>query len=158
MKDYVLLALRSLTHRRTRSFLTIVGIFIGIATVVALLSLGQGLTDTIQEQFEQLGGDKITIMGSNGLAASPFVSATTAKPINEADRKAIEKIRGVDVAGGILYKSTGVSFKRQSKSTFAVGVPTDGSEKVFEETQFGKLISGRDFRAGDKDKTIIGHR
>ncbi len=158
VRDYVTLAVNSLAHRRLRSFLTIVGIFIGIATVVALLSLGQGLQDTIQGEFDKLGADKITVMGSNGLAASPFVSATTAKPIGENDRKAIQKIRGVDVAGGILYKSVGMTFKRQSASTFAIGVPTDGTQKVFEETQFGNLEQGRDLRDGDKNKIVIGAR
>ncbi|MBI4360243.1 ABC transporter permease [Candidatus Micrarchaeota archaeon] len=156
--DFLALAFQSLTHRRLRSFLTIVGIFIGIATVVALLALGQGLQDTIQGEFNKLGADKITVLGYNGLAATPFVSATTAKPISETDRKAIERIRGVDVAGGILYKSVGTSFKRETLSAFAIGVPTDGSQDVFEETQFGNLLEGRHLRDGDKNKVVIGFR
>ena len=55
MKDFFLLAFNNLKRRRLRSWLTMIGIFIGIAAVVALISLGQGLQNYINEQFEQLG-------------------------------------------------------------------------------------------------------
>lgn len=157
MREFLLLALRNLSHRRLRSLLTIIGIFIGIATVVALLSLGQGLQDTIAGEFQKLGADKITIMGSSGFTSSPLLSASTAKPLNSDDLKAVQKVRGVDLAGALLFKSSGVTFKRESKQTYVLGVPTDGSEKVFEETQFGNLLEGRHLRAGERDKVVVGH-
>ena len=158
MKDYFLLALRNLSHRRTRSFLTIVGIFIGIATVVGLLALGQGLQDTVVAEFQKLGTDKVTVVGYNGVTGGPLVSSTTEKPLNEDDVRAIRKIRGVDDASSLLMKGAGVSFKGQSKQTFIVGTPTDSSAKVLEETQFTELLQGRRLREGDSDKIVIGHK
>src|SRR3972149_3157110 len=61
LKDYFFLALGNLRHRGLRSWLTILGIFIGIAAVVSLISLGQGLQNFIGIQFEQMGGDTIII-------------------------------------------------------------------------------------------------
>jgi len=158
VKDYFLLAARNLSHRRTRSFLTIVGIFIGIATVVGLLALGQGLQDTVVAEFQKLGTDKVTVVGYNGVTGGPLVSSTTEKPLVEDDVRAIRKIRGVDDASSLLMKGAGVSFKGQSKQTFIVGTPTDSSAKVLDETQFTELLSGRRLREGDSDKIVIGHK
>ena len=52
MKDYFLLAFNNIKRRKLRSWLTMIGIFIGIAAVVALISLGQGMQDYINEEFE----------------------------------------------------------------------------------------------------------
>lgn len=55
IKDFFLLALQSLAHRKLRSWLTMIGIFVGIAAVVSLISLGQGLKEAIIGQFASIG-------------------------------------------------------------------------------------------------------
>jgi putative ABC transport system permease protein len=62
IKDYFKMAVSSILHRRLRSWLTMLGIFIGIAAVVALISLGQGLQGAINDQFAKMGKDKIIIV------------------------------------------------------------------------------------------------
>lgn len=54
--DYFKLAINGIMHRKLRSWLTMIGIFIGIIAVVSLISLGQGLQKLIDEQFEAAGG------------------------------------------------------------------------------------------------------
>jgi len=54
MKDYFSISINNLRRRKLRSWLTMVGIFIGIAAVVALISLGQGLQNAIKSEFERL--------------------------------------------------------------------------------------------------------
>jgi putative ABC transport system permease protein len=54
MKDYFSLSFNNLKRRKTRSWLTMIGIFIGIAAVVALISLGQGLQASVEKQFAAL--------------------------------------------------------------------------------------------------------
>ena len=61
IQDYFKIAFNSIRHRGLRTWLTLVGIFIGIAAVVALISVGQGLQGAIQAQFNDLGTDKILI-------------------------------------------------------------------------------------------------
>ena len=55
IKEYVLITLRSLKSRKIRSWLTMLGIFIGIAAVVSLISLGQGLEEALTATFSDLG-------------------------------------------------------------------------------------------------------
>ena len=93
MRDFFFLAFNNLRRRKLRAWLTILGIFIGIAAVVALISLGQGLQKYIDEQFEQVGGDKIIIqtktLGPPGSATNPALILTS------DDLEAIKEIRGV---------------------------------------------------------------
>ncbi|RLE30399.1 ABC transporter permease, partial [Candidatus Acetothermia bacterium] len=64
MGDLFWLAVRNVLHRRLRSWLTVIGILIGTAAVVALISIGQGLERSITQQVER-------IMGFNTLLITP---------------------------------------------------------------------------------------
>ena len=55
-------ALRGLTSNKLRSFLTMLGIIIGVGAVIALISLGAGANAAIAAQFESLGANQLTIM------------------------------------------------------------------------------------------------
>ena len=66
LKDYFILATRNLRKRKLRTFLTLLGIFISIATIFLLISLSLGLENLVEEQFEILGvstGDYAKILG-----------------------------------------------------------------------------------------------
>ena len=60
------LALKNIQSRRTRSWLTILGVLVGVTAVVALLSIGTGVQEAVLQQFEDIGYDIILIapMGS----------------------------------------------------------------------------------------------
>jgi len=55
IKDYLLFSWKEMKRRKLRSWLTLLGIIIGIAAVVALITLGQGLQNAIAQQFNALG-------------------------------------------------------------------------------------------------------
>ena len=88
MSNYVRLAIRNVRQRKLRSWLTMIGIFIGIAAVVSLLSLSQGLKSAINEQFVSLGSDKLVVQA----AGSGFGPPGTGVPVNleEADKRGIK--------------------------------------------------------------------
>lgn len=69
IRDLFRLALRNIGHRRIRSWLTVIGILIGTAAVVALISIGQGLQRTITDQVERIMGyNTLLISSSRGQA------------------------------------------------------------------------------------------
>ena len=61
LADKVLAAYDSLKQHRLRSLLTILGIVIGITTVIALQSLVNGLNKTVERQFKSIGADMISV-------------------------------------------------------------------------------------------------
>ena len=56
--DEFSIVIRGLTQRKIRSWLTVLGVVIGIAAIVALISVSTSLESSIKEQFEQFGTDK----------------------------------------------------------------------------------------------------
>jgi len=154
MKDHFLLAFSNLKRRGLRSWLTMIGIFIGIASVVGLISLGQGLQAAINEQFEQLGKDKIIIQSKT---IGPPGSATSEKLIlTTKDLETIRNVRGVKDVIGILMKTSILTFKDESNIAIAIGIdPEDIS--IFSEMQGFKVVEGRDLKKGDGLKAIVGY-
>lgn len=62
--DYMRMALHTIRNRSLRSWLTILGIVIGVTVVVALISISQGMQNSVKKQFEVIGYD--TIMVTSG--------------------------------------------------------------------------------------------
>ncbi|HTY43617.1 MAG TPA: ABC transporter permease, partial [Patescibacteria group bacterium] len=110
MKDHFFLAFSNLKRRGLRSWLTMIGIFIGIAAVVGLISLGQGLQGAINQQFEQLGKNTIVIESKT---VGPPGTATGNLILTTKDLDAIKSVRGVSDAVGILVRYTSQTFKQE---------------------------------------------
>jgi putative ABC transport system permease protein len=151
--DYFRLALIGIKQKGVRSLLTMIGIFIGIAMVVSLLSLGSGLQEAVNEQFQMMGTNIILIMPGAGLESMMGSSV----PVTEHDVDIIKKTRGVDVVGGLVTKISKVEYKDEVKYTWISGFPQDEARKIVEDMQQMKLESGRDLREEDKYKVLVGY-
>src|SRR3972149_9501804 len=101
MKDYLYLSLNNLRRRKLRSWLTMLGIFIGIAAVVALISIGQGMQEAIESEFESFGTDKITVQ-SRGTMGPPGSGTSQSTQLTSNDLETIQKVNGVKGAAGII--------------------------------------------------------
>ena len=154
MKDHFSLAFNNLRRRKLRSWLTMIGIFIGIAAVVALISLGQGLQGYLTETFEQMGANKLIVMPGSGMGIGMIASADK---LTDKDLEVIEKTKGVDMAAEIIYGSTLIKFKDEAKANFVIGLPTDETADVFKEIGGFETTEGRDLKEEDKYKIVIGY-
>ncbi|HLD72281.1 MAG TPA: ABC transporter permease [Candidatus Nanoarchaeia archaeon] len=155
LKDYFRLALHSVRQRKMRSWLTLLGIFIGIAAVVALISLSQGLESAIKEQFVKLGSDKV-IVQAIGSGYGPPGSGAVA-PLTKSDLDEIKKVKGVDQAFGRLIRSVKVQFDKEIEYTYAVSVPDDNEDlQLVIEVNNYELEQGRMLKKEDKYKAVLG--
>ncbi|MBI4439726.1 ABC transporter permease [Candidatus Woesearchaeota archaeon] len=154
IKDYFRIAISNLRKRRLRSWLTMVGIFIGIATIVALVSLGQGMKIAIDEQFSTLGVDKVIIQPRGGFAP-PGSSAITTE-LTTDDEEFVGRIKGIAETTSFAVTSVKFEFKDQVRHLQAFSIPTSGGRKLFEEVHNMKIEEGRDLAKGDKFKVAIG--
>ncbi len=126
--DYVRLAIRSARQRKIRSWLTMLGIFIGIAAVVALISLSQGLQEAIAAQFIKLGTDKLVVQAASSGFGPP--GTAVASPLVKKDKEAIEHTKGVDVAVGRLIRTMKLAFKDEEKYSYTISFPENGREQA----------------------------
>ena len=148
------MAFGNIKHKGVRSWLTMIGIFIGIAAVVSLISLGQGLEDAINEQFEAMGSNIIMIQPGAGVWSGMGSSAK----LGDHDKKIIERARGVNLAGGMISKLARVTYGSENTYTWVAGIPTDKSMKIIEDMASVRIADGRQFRPDDNYRAIIGIR
>lgn len=145
----------NMTQRKIRSWLTMIGIFIGITAVVSLISLGQGLQNAINEQFKFLGVDKITILPAG--MQSMDTGSTGISQLTQHDIDVIEKVRGVKAVSYRVTQTSKVSFKDVTKYRLVAGLPTDGDSSEIAESVGFRIETGRKLRSGDKYKVIVGN-
>ena len=154
--DYFIFALKGIKQRRMRSWLTMIGIFIGIAAVVSLISLGQGLENSITSQFEELGSDKLTLLGKAGSIVSPAASSLSGNPITENDLRIVESVSGVDYVVSMLMSSSEVVYRDESKNLLVYGLPPEESNDAFGGMSSWMAEEGRLLEGSDKYKIFIG--
>ena len=155
MKDFVSLSFNNLRRRKLRSWLTMIGIFIGIAAVVALISLGQGLQNAIEQQFEQFGSDRI-IVQERGLQGPPGSGTSLSSKLSDKDLEVVKDINGIEGAAGIIIKTGKIEKGDDIAFVFIYGLPQNKDEK--EIVNFFDIERGRDLRENDGDKAVVGVR
>ncbi len=156
--DYLKLALDGIANRKVRSWLTMVGVFIGIIAVVTLISLGQGLQKYIDRQFEAIGGDRIIVTpGGGGFQSGPPGGTLTSAKLHESDVDVVKRVRGVDMALGIIFVTADIEYNNKKKFGSVVGISTDPEYLPFlRDSDFSKVEKGGYLKKSDRYKAIIG--
>jgi len=154
IKDYFALAFGNLRHRGLRSWLTILGIFIGIAAVVSLISLGQGLQGFIDDQFQQVGGDKIIIQPK--IFAPPGSVTEQELILNKNDLEAVRKTPGVQDAEGVLTR-TGIVISGKEQNIIMISGLNEDYLNIFGNLDSLSVIEGRQIRDTDKSNVVVGY-
>lgn len=154
--DYFKIAFSNLTRRRLRSWLTVIGIFIGIMAVVGLVSLSQGMEEAILSEFKKIGTDRI-IISPGGAQMGPVSAFITPTKFTEDDYNVVKKIRGIAMSARIYSETAYITQKKETKQQLVWGFPTDSNSLAFYKTQSQFDIGeGRLLRGSDKYKTMIG--
>ncbi len=154
IKDYFQLAMKNLGKRKLRSWLTMIGIFIGIAAVVSLIGLGEGLRNAITSQFGELGTDKLTIQ-AGGVQYGPPGSGVV-NPLKISDLDKIKSLPGIKTAVSRLIRTGKIEFNKRQEMVYIASMPDGADRKLIEETINLDIDSGRLLKDGDKYKVVVG--
>ena len=110
-RDYMLFTWGHIKHNSLRTWLTMIGIFVGIATIVSLISLGTGLEEAITSRFSSLGADKIIVQNSQTLFAPP--GQGTVDKLNDRDLRVVKQTKGFKLVIGRLLRFESIGFKNK---------------------------------------------
>lgn len=121
-KESFLMAWESLIANKMRSILTMLGIIIGVAAVIALVSIGNGVKQDIQNSISSLGSNLLMVMP--GAPRTPGVrpSAGSMKSLKVSDYEAISKLDGVKAASPMTNGSYVVIYQNKNWTTSVSGV------------------------------------
>ena len=156
LNDIFKLSYRNLLKRKKRTFLTLLGMFIGIAAVVALVSLGQGLQKTINDQFEKIGADKIIIQAKE--VTQGLGGAKASGKLLKSDLDVIDNVQGVEVVSGQLFLAAKVEFNDVQRIRYLSSLPNKPRQaELIIQLNTWEVEEGRMLSHDDKGKVIIGY-
>jgi putative ABC transport system permease protein len=148
----LLLALRSIRRNLMRSFLTILGIVIGVAAVITMVTLGNGATQSVSDQISSMGSNLLMVMpgqrfGPGAEAGAPFKSADI-----EAIRNQITSAR---LVAPIVTKSATAVYQANNWSTVVTGTSNDYFEAGNWEIAAGRYFTEAEEKSG-KAVCVVG--
>lgn len=154
--DYFGLAFKNLKHRGIRSWLTLLGIFIGVAAVVSLIMLGNGLKAGINSQFGVSSTEVITVQ-AGGLNSYGPPGSGVANKLTKDDADAIEKLSTIDVAIGRNIETFKIEFNDKTEFTPGFGLAEGEKKKWDYEMQGLSIEKGKLLNDNDNKKVLLGN-
>jgi putative ABC transport system permease protein len=140
----LLLALREIRRNVMRSFLTILGIVIGVAAVITMVTLGNGATAQVTEQISSLGTNLLEVRPGQGFRGPGGVRSTADMfKINDAEVIARE-ISGAAAVAPTASQTIQAIYGSENRSTTATG-----SVNAYLQVRNWRLKSGREFTDGE---------
>ena len=156
IQDYFILSLKNLRHRGIRSWLTLLGIFIGVAAVVALISLGSGLKLAVSSQFDISSTEIITVQ-AGGISGFGPPGSNVVNPLTIDDLEQIEKLSSVKNAIRRNIASGRLEYKDKLIFGSVMSVPSgEDRDFVYEQLDI-ETIAGRLLKDADVKKVFLGY-
>lgn len=121
--ETIKLALRAISRNMLRSFLTVLGVVIGVAAVIAMVTIGNGTTAQVSAEISKLGTNLLFVRpGQFG----PGRASTEAKKFTERDIEAVKtQINGLRATAGVNQSTQTVIFGGENHSTTVTGTSGD---------------------------------
>lgn len=159
------IVLNSITSNKTRNFLTMLGILIGVFAIVLMVSIGEGVRQEVNKQIEGLGSNIIFVtsgnptqgtgsqrIGPRGMGGD-FIGVT---PLTNKDYQALLKIKGVKVAP-VISRSGVLKHSALIESVQMIGISNAYPEIASLPLLEGKFFSKRNEDTSEK-VVIIGYK
>lgn len=153
-KDYINLSIKNIKNRKLRSWLTVIGIVIGVAAIISLITISQGMQNAIEEQFNMLGTNRLFI------APKGFTGPGSASQgLTDDDVRTLESMSEFKYVSPGLYRTAQVEFHDQVRFITIQSMPARDYE-MFNKDIGIDLVEGRMFRSSDKGSSgaILGYR
>ena len=129
--EYIKMAVQNIRANKGRSFLTMLGIIIGIASVIAIVSIGEGTKNQMNSEIDGIGGGQIAVSVSNdAITESEFITAEDVQAVRE-----IDTVEGVDVSES--YDGETVT----GKGNFSIMLTAEGPD--------AKLLNNSEMKYGN---------
>ncbi len=159
LTPYIKLAMASIRSARWRSFLTMLGIIIGVASVVVTVSIGEGVKQQISKQINQLGPELITVRPgaivsrdeNNEIVGVNLLASANVVAFNEGDWKAIQKTKNIPVtvpfnvvSGLPKYEDTTMP------NSIIIGTTEELPTVLQQDLEYGSF-----FNKSDKEKKVV---
>jgi putative ABC transport system permease protein len=153
--NYFILAYRNLRKKGIRSYLTLLGICIGIFAVVSLITLSNGLKLAVGSQFGVSSTELITVEGAGNGFGHP--GSGQVNPLTQRDLQEIEKLSSVKAAVGRVIVAGKIEFNNKVVFGYATNIPSGKDRDILYQQIEAKTAVGRLLKDSDSGKILLGY-
>ncbi len=149
--EFLVLAGQQLRRNKTRAALTMLGVIIGVSSVILLLAIGSGLKIYIRQQFESLGSNLLYIMPGQMIRKGHYqphgeLAAFGGARFDWQDVRRLQRLPAVVSVAPVLFKSETTSFANRESQADLVG-----TTKTMAAIRQFKLAAGRFFNRQEEN-------
>ncbi|MFZ2854283.1 MAG: ABC transporter permease [Rhodocyclaceae bacterium] len=145
-QDTLQLALRAITAHRLRSFLTLLGIAVGIAAVILLTSIGEGIHRFVLAEFTQFGTNVISISPGKVKTSGPAPTGipSSVRPLSLDDARALEHLPQISAMSATVWGNTEINVNGRLRRTTVYGVGADMLKVYGMKLRSGQFLPAED--------------
>jgi len=152
-KEYLKITLKSLKARPLRSWLTIIGVVIGVFLIISLLSLSEGIKTAILQQLRMMGKDLIMVFP--GEMTNLVTMMVGGMKLSDEDLKAIEKTQGVESVVPFSWRAEALRVEGEKKTILLGGISWKEGLETLRSDMGLDLKDGR-WPVSGKRELIVG--
>ena len=152
LTDMLSYSLNALRYGKVRSWLTVLGIVVGISTIVVLIGLVEGLKQDITGELEGFGSNTIVITPSSISAAASFMPTQGKLYLDDYER--VKRLGAVEYITPVITGRTYAKYKKDEISLSAFGVEPEVFKQVAGTIE---LEEGRFLTDADRKSVVIGN-
>ena len=144
--DSIHLALRAITAHRLRSFLTLLGIAVGIAAVILLTSIGEGIHRFVLSEFTQFGTNLVSIAPGKVKTSGPAPTGipTSVRPLTLDDARALRRLPHITAMSATVWGNTEVKGNGRLRRTTVSGVTSEMLKVYSIKVRSGQFLPPED--------------
>ena len=150
--DFISLSFQSAKSRKLRSWLTVLGIVIGVAAIIGLITVSQGLESAITDQFNKFGTNRLFVWPKQVAGSFNFGQELTTE-----DVKVAERMPDFKWVTPYLVENANIEFSKESHFRPVTSNPIDSIEGRWSDIDMD-LKQGRLWSPNEKNSAIIGSK
>lgn len=153
------IALKALNNNKLRCFLTMLGIIIGVASVITMLAIGQGSKNSIKEQISEMGSNMIMIHPGNMQRGGVRQSADDMQSLEVVDYEALQILPGIAAISPSVNSSGQLVNGNNNYPSTIYGVTPDYLDIRKLKVKYGAMFTDHDIKSAAKvcilGKTVV---
>jgi putative ABC transport system permease protein len=141
------IAIQEIGRNLTRSFLTVLGIFIGVAAIITMVTLGQGATLAVKAQISSLGSNLLTLRPGAGFGSRSSSAGVPYFTEKDADTLG-EQISNIDAIAPVRTEAMSTIYQHNARSSIVTGTTPIYFQINKWNIAEGRLFTNADLRSG----------
>ncbi|MBI4556213.1 MAG: ABC transporter permease [Candidatus Hydrogenedentes bacterium] len=150
--EYIAIAAHALAQNKVRSALTMLGVIIGVMSVILLVSLGEGAQDYVEREFAGMGSNILLITPGKQETSGmmPITAGSFHKLTYENSKEIARKAVGIKGVAPVVMGAGSVRFGNRERNTIVLGVTPEFEPVRNLYVQIGRFVNGQDIEKNNK--------